>query len=653
MTGFHRPRTKHHPFIPVGAVLVIGLLLAACPTRNAPPLTGSVVIVDRDGMPTHEPEPGAVLTADTSALGGHGEISFQWRRGNANISPRATLDDSEAPSNPHNGVYILQDDDAGYTITVVVSRSGNSGAIMSLPTSPVLGVPPYSVSVTPRNVAASVMQGETATLASLFYVVVKAKNGTSVGVRQTVDWHIENGHERGSIIGGALEVNDDAPIDSQIIVRARARNTDIYSDNATITVSPAPRNVAITPHGTYDNPLQMERGATKTFTATVTRDDGLIDGVPQEVTWAVTPRIGVSMLDGVLRVEPTVPNGAELTVTAMAVNGVEGASFVIVVYAPATSISIGSHPAEVIRGRSLQFSATVLPLAASQSVIWGIASAGIGAFMPEIPGVASIDAEGQLTVETSAPADKIIYVRAMTTCNLRYDITTVTVIDEFRYGISLSITATHDFGSVNVGYSAVTPLTVTVTNIGTRPTGNLALALSSIGEFALSRIEIPSIPVDDHATFTVGPRQGLAAGTHSATVMVYSPNPNLENQGFDVRFTVLPTYDCEHCNDPGCSGCHGNITIEIGGIEVEADAVPHFSVLDTPAPVVTVANAGQFDSGTLRWFIGNSAIPINTGPSLALDYSVHGNRIGRHYIAVEGTVNGVPFSRRIAFTVTM
>jgi len=121
--------------------------------------------------------------------------------------------------------------------------------------------------------------------------------------------------------------------------------------------------------------------------------------------------------------------------------------------------------------------------------------------------------------------------------------------------ITLSVTGTLDFGTVEADYSNITPLAVTVTNVSTIPTGALTVALSgtNAGNFALSRDSIPSIiPANGTDTFTVAPRQGLTAGTHTATVTVSSPNPNLQSRSFNVSFTVIAL-----C--PGTCGCgNGN-----------------------------------------------------------------------------------------------
>jgi transglutaminase-like putative cysteine protease len=83
---------------------------------NLPPLTGSVSI-------SGNAQVGQTLTANTGSLGGSGAISYQWKRGNVGIGT--------------NNTYIVQTGDVGFTITVTVTRSGNSGNAISTPVGPV------------------------------------------------------------------------------------------------------------------------------------------------------------------------------------------------------------------------------------------------------------------------------------------------------------------------------------------------------------------------------------------------------------------------------------------------------------------------------------------------------------------------------------
>jgi len=79
-----------------------------------PRLTGTVSI---NGIA----EIGQTLTANTDSLGGNGTITYQWKRENTDIGT-------------NSNTYIVQSADVGSTITVTVTRVGNSGSVTSIPT---------------------------------------------------------------------------------------------------------------------------------------------------------------------------------------------------------------------------------------------------------------------------------------------------------------------------------------------------------------------------------------------------------------------------------------------------------------------------------------------------------------------------------------
>jgi hypothetical protein len=85
-----------------------------------PPLTGTVTI-------TGTARVASTLTANTANLGGSGTITaYNWKR----VSTGGTTTDVGSNSS----TYIVVAADAGYTITVSVSRSDNSGFVTSAPT---------------------------------------------------------------------------------------------------------------------------------------------------------------------------------------------------------------------------------------------------------------------------------------------------------------------------------------------------------------------------------------------------------------------------------------------------------------------------------------------------------------------------------------
>jgi len=115
-----------------------------------------------------------------------------------------------------------------------------------------------------------------------------------------------------------------------------------------------------------------------------------------------------------------------------------------------------------------------------------------------------------------------------------------TVTPAPTYGVALNQSGTYIFSPVNSGYSALTPLPVTVWNTGNQPTGTLTVALSGAdaGSFTLSETSVSSIAVGGNDAFTVVPISGLSDKTYTATVKVSDSNGISAN--FDVSFTVIP-----------------------------------------------------------------------------------------------------------------
>jgi hypothetical protein len=105
------------------------------------------------------------------------------------------------------------------------------------------------------------------------------------------------------------------------------------------------------------------------------------------------------------------------------------------------------------------------------------------------------------------------------------------------YGISLSETSTYTFPAATAGYGAQTQKSVTITNTGNQPTGDLTVTLSSSTAFTLDKTTIGSIAVNGSGTFTVTPKTGLGAGGYSATVTV-SGGVNIAAKSFNVSWTV-------------------------------------------------------------------------------------------------------------------
>jgi len=112
-------------------------------------------------------------------------------------------------------------------------------------------------------------------------------------------------------------------------------------------------------------------------------------------------------------------------------------------------------------------------------------------------------------------------------------------VNPATYGIALDRGGIYTFAGKTAGYDSVTPLTVTITNVGNQATGDLTCALSGTNpdSYTLSKTTVDSIAVGGSDTFTVVPKTGLAAGTYTATVTV-SGDGKITAQTFTVDFTV-------------------------------------------------------------------------------------------------------------------
>jgi len=143
----------------------------------------------------------------------------------------------------------------------------------------------------------------------------------------------------------------------------------------------------------------------------------------------------------------------------------------------------------------------------------------------------------------------------------------------------------HTFNAVNnLSYTAtdLTPLTVTVKNSGNQETGALTVTIDYTTKFDLSKNSITSINVNASDSFTVTPKTGLSAGTHTASVTVSDGNGISES--FSVSFTV---------NDPTIQSW--DITLTPSGIFTGMTYNP------TPLPSlsVVVKNTGNQATGAL------------------------------------------------------
>jgi uncharacterized membrane protein len=172
------------------------------------------------------------------------------------------------------------------------------------------------------------------------------------------------------------------------------------------------------------------------------------------------------------------------------------------------------------------------------------------------------------------------------------------------YSIGLSPSGTYTFDEASPGYGPQSERTVTVYNMGTQPTGALTIAKGGTnpGDFTVSTNSLNSIAVGGNDIFTVVPIQGLAEGTHTATITVSGGNNIIAT--LNVRFTVAtaPSYD---------------ISLSETGTYDFDDAAPGYG---TQNPLtVTVTNTGTGATGPLTIMIPSASFTASKSslPSIA------------------------------------
>ena len=121
---------------------------------------------------------------------------------------------------------------------------------------------------------------------------------------------------------------------------------------------------------------------------------------------------------------------------------------------------------------------------------------------------------------------------------------TLTVSSTPVFAISLNPATDKDFGTVTVGYSTQAAHSVTITNTGNQPTGQLIIALTGANrtDFTLSGTSITNIIVGGTDSVTVAPNTGLPVGTYEATVNIANSNNGI-SESFRVSFEVSAAAD--------------------------------------------------------------------------------------------------------------
>jgi len=144
----------------------------------------------------------------------------------------------------------------------------------------------------------------------------------------------------------------------------------------------------------------------------------------------------------------------------------------------------------------------------------------------------------------------------------------------------------HTFSDATVGYSAQTPLTATITNIGNSSLTGGIIVLTDGLSFALSKTMLDAMASGSIDTFTVIPKTGLTAGVYSDTVTVIG-TPGSQTASFTVSFTVSAAP--LNFDTPTFSG-----TLKVGEAIIDGKlSIPYTNATGGESYDITVAVAGS------------------------------------------------------------
>jgi len=221
----------------------------------------------------------------------------------------------------------------------------------------------------------------------------------------------------------------------------------------------------------------------------------------------------------------TAVSSGSATITATTKEGNKKDYCYVSVVVPVESLTFNEKTVIIPAGTTEQLAAAISPENATNKTIKWSSNA---------PSVATVDNLGNVT----ARAVGVTSIYATSEDGEKTDSCQVIVPS---YGVSLGQTRNHTFSAMTVGYSSLTPLSVTVRNTGNVPTGALSVLLEgeNPSSFTVNPSTMQSIETNNATrTFTVGPKHGLPVGTYTATVSV--SGENIEKKSFNVSFTVNP-----------------------------------------------------------------------------------------------------------------
>src|SRR5215813_2577010 len=223
-------------------------------------------------------------------------------------------------------------------------------------------VRPVAVTVSPTS--AEVVAGKTQQFAA------SVTNTSNTNVTWSVNGTGCAGAACGTVSAtGLYRAPNSVPTPAQIKVTATSVADSTKSASATVTILP-PVVVSVAPTS-----AKIVASKTQQFKATV------LNATNTAVTWSVTGTgcggnaCGTVSPDGLYTAPASVPDPAEVTVTAISVADSSKSASATVTILPAVKVTITPTTAQVLSGKTEQFSATVAN-ATNTSVTWSVTGSG-------------------------------------------------------------------------------------------------------------------------------------------------------------------------------------------------------------------------------------------------------------------------------------
>ena len=624
---------------------------------------------------------GEALLFDSTVLPAWAPQEITW-----NISP-----ENAGTFNAANEFTVSPELAHGQTVTITAMAYGTN--IASNPIELTVNVIPTGV-----NIATVPPDATTVTADEPLSFVV---NVLPTGAPQGIEWRVSPPDAGEFNIDNELMVCHTLVHGTLVTVRAVVPGTDVESDPIELTVNVIPTgvNIATVPAGV----AVVTRGVALPFTVNV-----LPAEVPQYVTWNVNPA-GAGAFDAYNRftVSDELAHGATVTVTATAAGTVTtSAPIELTVNVIPTSVEIATIPPGatiVVRGVELPFAVNVLPAGAPQEFEWRMDPDTAGVFDTDnvftvsadlahdtsidiwavVPGadlesnlitllvnamfegveIATVPPDTQVVtrgiplqfIANVLPADAPQYI----TWNVNpayagaFDANNVfTVSDELAHGATVTITAAV-YGipmtsdpinlTVNVIPTGVDIATYPPNRIHVTRDAPLAFVVNVSPEGAPQNVtwNVPANAGGFNAYNEFVVSETIAYG-ETITIMATAYGTDVVSNEITLTVLMMAPIEIE-------------IEIEWGDFE---DRAPVGGDIDVGAiSVVTGGNItlsnvpSGIGNADIRWYLGGSR--IGTGATLELRSEHLGTLLGPRFITLVVMVNGQPYSKRIAFTVTL